>query len=510
MTNQTHSINNEIDKIAYQIFHFDSLKQHQRSIIEDVLAGHDVLVVSPTGSGKSLCYQIPALILSGTFIVISPLIALMNDQVQQLKCKGIAAECLHSNMEKEQQSEVLSQLKQQTIKLLYISPERLIQPFFFNHLQSIAISGFAIDEAHCILHWGQDFRPEYEQLTILKKSFPNIPVLAFTATATPKQQQDIIEQLQIDAKKHIYATYKENIHYEVIHTTNLKTSCLKLCYQHPLQSGIIYCGSRMRVESLYQYLKEQGQSVLKYHAGLNAEQKENQQTLFMSNEPYIMIATTAFGMGIDKKNIRFVIHYDVPGRLDQFVQESGRAGRDGEIAKSYLLYYPELFFQFNLWRIQKASPWKQYELIRDLKIMAKILGLNQCIQQSLFAYFEHVHISACGHCHACVQPLHESEEDTLKLLSCIYRMKKDAQWDKVVDVLMGVVHNKTLEFKHLSTFGIGQQHSKWYWFDHLCRLYARQWINFTFNHSIVWSITQSGLYFLKHPKLPRFSEGYSS
>jgi ATP-dependent DNA helicase RecQ len=506
MINPADSISDQIDKIAYQVFHFESLKHHQRSIIEDVLAGHDILVVSPTGSGKSLCYQIPALLFSGTFIVISPLIALMNDQVHQLKCKGIAADCLHSNMDKEQQLLVLQQLKQQKIKLLYISPERLIQPYFLNQLQSISISGFAIDEAHCILHWGQDFRPEYEQLTILKTSFPNIPVLAFTATATPKQQQDIIEQLQIDAKKHIYATYKEHIGYEVIQTNNLKTTCLKLCHQHPLQAGIIYCSSRQRVESLYQYLNELKLPVLKYHAGLSPEQKEYHQALFMQDEPKIMIATMAFGMGVDKKNIRYIVHYDVPGRLDQFIQESGRAGRDSETAKSYLLYYPELFFQFNLWRIQKANPWKRYELIHDLKIMAKIISLNQCIKQSIFDYFEHIKIPACGECHACINPQHECKEDTLKLLSCIYRMKQDAHWDKVTDVMMGILHNKTIPFKTLSTFSIGQHQTKWYWFDLLCRLYAKQWIEFKFNHQVVWSITPTGLYFLKHQKLPSFSE----
>ena len=490
----------EVDRITREIFQLQSLQPHQQLIIADVLKQHDLLVVSPTGSGKSLCYQIPGIILPGTFVIISPLIALMTEQVCHLKKLGIAAECFHSGLDKTTQQSIISQLKDQQLKIFYVSPERVVQSYFLHQLKSILLSGFAIDEAHCILHWGQDFRPGYEQLTQLKKHFPTIPVMALTATATPKQQDEIIEQLQLNAKKHIHSAYKANIDYQVISTEDLRTSLKNILQRHPMQSGIVYCSSRQRVEHIYYYLQKTNIPVTYYHAGLESGQREAQQKQFYQQPDGVMVATMAFGMGVDKKNIRFIIHQDLPGRLDQYVQESGRAGRDGDPATSYILYHPELFFQFNLWRIGKAKTTIQPELIEELRMVAQTVSLNDCFKKTIFYYFEHITIPPCGTCHACLKGINVFNDDALKLLSCIYRMKNHADWDNVVDVLLGVLSPKTKNFHQLSTFGIGCSQGKWYWYHLLCQLFAKNWISLRIDTISKWHITQQGFQFIKDHK----------
>lgn len=486
-------------EIATKIFQYPSLKPHQFRVMEDFLSGEDLLFIAPTGSGKSVCYQIPALIWPGTLIVISPLIALMNEQVSKLKALGIKAECLHSAMDKEQLLQTFQLLKNGAFKLIYVTPERLVQNNFLRFLETIHISGFAIDEAHCILHWGDDFRPEYERLSIIKSKFPHVPIMALTATATPAQQQLIIDKLKISAKKHIHSAFKENIHYQVLACQDLKAQLINILHQHPRQSGIIYCATRQRAENLSRYLYSKDIPAFCYHAGLSPELRQHQQQLFQEQKQSIMVATSAFGMGIDKKDIRFVIHYDIPARLDQFIQESGRAGRDGQMAHSYLLYHPELFLQFNLWNLKQYHVEKQQPMLDEFQLMTKMTAMRQCFPQQILNYFENQNQDACQICHACQTQKAIDMTSILQLLSCINQMGINTPWGLVVDVLIGKKSNKTKPHQNLTSFGLGQSQEKWFWYDLLCQAYANGWIKLIIkNESIDWQLTISSQKLLAH------------
>ena len=496
--NQASLSDEELEAFAQSQFKLHRLKPQQIAIIKDFLNHHDILAVLPTGSGKSLCYQLPALIKPGLFIVISPLIALMVEQVDRLKNLNIAAECLHSNLNVEQQNQIIQQLS--NIKLLYISPERLLTQSFFKIMRNLNISGFAIDEVHCMLHWGADFRPEYDALKHLKKYFPNQPMMALTATATQKQQIAIIEHLQIKPKQHIYSAYKPNIQYQVIATSHIHQKTLEIVQQHPAQNGIIYCATRRRVEFIQKFLQSNGIPALGYHAGMTAEERLEQQNRFVNSENQVMVATLAFGMGVDKQDIRYIIHADLPGRLDQLIQETGRAGRDGQTASSYLLYHPEQFLQLNLWRFQKASPLLHAEMVEDLQKMSIFLNSQQCFRGLIAEHFEGEVLPACGECERCVNPKHPpnfATDDVLKLLSTIYRAQSTGTWDCVVDILLGVHNTKTSAYLNLSTYGIGQHLTKFEWYICLNYLFAMQWIHLMPQTHPTWQLSLQGIKILK-------------
>lgn len=490
----------ELETLAKLKFNLDTLKPFQQAIISDFMHGHDVLVISPTGSGKSLCYQLPALLLPGTFIIISPLIALMQDQVEKLKSKSIEADFLHADLSKEEQNQIFASIKTQKTKLLYVSPERLLQNFFLSFLKQQKISGFAIDEVHCMLQWGQDFRPEYQGLSKLKKIFPRIPVMALTATANPKHQQSLIEQLSLKAKKHIYSIHRPNIHYHVIKEGDSKNNLAHICSQHPHQSGIVYAASRLRVENIYAFLKSKGFETLKYHAGLSAEEKQNQLALFQNSSQAIMVATIAFGMGVDKKDIRYIVHLDTPGRLDQFVQESGRVGRDGQEAHSYIFFQPAPFFQFNFWRIQKAQALLFPELIEDLKMMAKFLNSQTCFNKFITDFFEEQDNPDCGYCSRCQNQSKESvsSDDFLKVLSCIARLEDAATSKVLIEVLQGQLTTRTHAYQGLSTFGIGQDQSVKYWLGLIALLFSHDWISIRHQSTMNWVLTAKAKMAMKH------------
>lgn len=493
----------EINKVADHFFGLSSLHPIQYQIIHDLLNKEDVLAVLPTGSGKSLCYQIPGLICRGTLIVISPLISLINEQVHKLQESGIAAYGLHSHLDPKRIAETLDKLKQQEIKILYLAPERLLQPSIINILKKIEISTIAIDEVHCMLHWGGDFRPEYERLNCLKTIFPNTPILALTATATPTQQQAIITQLKISPKKHIHSTFKPNIEFKIIPQYLEKIPLTRILNQHIGQSGIIYCGSQKRVEFLYQHLKTFYNNVLYYHAGLDSLLRSSQQQRFYDVPGSIMIATLAFGMGIDKKDIRFILHYDIPGRMDQFIQESGRAGRDQQLATHYLLYHPKHFFQLNLWRILKAPEILRAELVEELRIMSQFVNREQCFQQQIVSYFEDIHIHECQQCEACLAKNTTTIDrvDALKLMSCIYRLAQAAEFHLIIALLLGHNnHPRIKEYLHLSTYGIGKNHTQGYWYDLFIRLFAKNLITLKKNCPLFWQVTPEGQQMLKQYK----------
>lgn len=491
-------LTSEINKVAEHFFGITELKTIQYQIISDLLEANDVLAILPTGSGKSLCYQIPALILPGTLVVVSPLIALMNEQVHNLQQLGIAAECLHSNLEPAQINLILQHLIQEKIQLLYLSPERLLQSGLIKRLQNIKLSAIAIDEAHCIVHWGGDFRPEYERLSRLKSYFPSIPILALTATATPMQQNTIIEHLQLQPKKHLNSAFKPNIHFKIIPQYREKSSLKALIKAHIGQSGIIYCASQKRVEFLYHHLKSSYPNIFYYHAGLTPEYRQNQQQQFYQHPDAIMIATVAFGMGINKNDIRFIIHFDIPGRMDQFIQESGRAGRDQKAAYHYLNYDPKHYLQLNLWRILKAKPEDRQALLQELRMMSQFLMAKTCFQQQIFTYFEHKDIEACGTCQPC-QHLKAEEPnfiDAIKLMSCIHRLGKEAELHLCISVLIGT----SKIYQMLSTFGIGQHQPTGYWYHLFNELFSKNWINLNLAPAPYWQLSLEGVTVMRQYK----------
>lgn len=485
----------QIAEIARSIFNIKALKPIQAQIIQDVLKGQDLLIVLPTGMGKSLCYQLPAYMMEGCFLIISPLVALMEDQVAKLHAQQIPAACIHAGLTLQEIQSHLQALEQGQLKCLYLTPERLMQTKFLSYLQKQKISGCAIDEAHCLLHWGQDFRPEYERLSLLKQKFPHIPILALTATATLQQQFNIIDKLKLAAKRYVLSNHKPNIEFVIIRQFPQRTSILDILVQHPAQSGIIYCASQKRADGIYQTLHQQGFKVRCYHAGMSYEAREQQQSLYLQSPGQIMVATMAFGMGVDKADIRFIVHLDAPGRLDQLIQESGRAGRDGQAARHYIFYHPYQFLLFNLWRINKSKDMLQAELIQDLATMARFLAQIQCFPQLIAAYFEAHEQLACGVCQACRH--HEPKVlDELKILSCIYHLKPYAVWDKINDLILG----QDLNLKNISTFGIGQYQGKNEWYHVALVLFAQGMIHLQLKPKPHWRITAKGAVFLKQFK----------
>lgn len=490
--------NDNLEELALSYFKLHRLKPHQHAIIQDVLKQQDILAVLPTGSGKSLCYQLPALLLNGVFIVVSPLIALMIEQVEKLKALNISAECLHSNLNIEHQNSIIEKIPH--LKLLYVSPERLLTPAFFKIMRNNTISGFAIDEVHCMLQWGADFRPEYVALKHLKHYFPNVPIIALTATATQKQQKAIIQHLKINPRQHIYSAYKSNIQYQVIPTSELKSKTLEICQTHINQSGIIYCATRRRVEFIYNYLQSQGIPALRYHAGMTAEDRDKNHQIFYQSKDHVMVATVAFGMGVDKQDIRYIVHFDLPGRLDQLIQETGRAARDGDSACSYLLYHPEHFLQLNLWRFKNASPLLYQEMIQDLQKMSIFLNSQQCFRTLIVEHFESEVLPSCGECIRCLNPPGEPKfvhDDIFKLLSTLYRIDESANWETAIDILLGLKNARTSAYFEYSTFGIGQNLNKYGWYLCINYLFALGWITFSESASPGWRLTLTGKKVLK-------------
>ncbi len=450
--------------VLRDIFGYSSFRGEQLNVIEALLNKQSALVLMPTGGGKSLCYQIPALLLDGITIVVSPLIALMQDQVSALKQLGVAAACLNSNMDEEAERSVLRQLSESELKLIYMAPERLLSPAMLNRLHSLEISLIAVDEAHCVSQWGHDFRPEYTRLDQLIERFPGTPRVALTATAEKHTRDDIRQHLRLqDALEFVASFDRPNLSYHMAERSGYKQALLKfLRQQHPGDAGIIYCLSRRKTDETATWLHQQGFSALPYHAGMSAADREYNQDTFINKEGVIMVATIAFGMGIDKPNVRFVVHLDLPKSIEGYYQETGRAGRDGLPATAWMMWgLQDVLTLRNFIIDSQASETVRRIEHAKLDAMVGLCETPNCRRQMLLHYFGEQLDQACGNCDRCLAPVEtfDGTELAQKALSCVYRTGQSFGVAHVIDVLLGKETEKVLRFDHqqLSTFGIGAE-----------------------------------------------------
>ncbi len=460
-----------------QYFGYETFRAGQREIIEAHLAGRDTLAIMPTGGGKSICFQLPALLKTGVTIVVSPLIALMQDQVTALKENGIGATFLNSTLGYEESRQRSQAILNGTIKLVYVAPERLFAEQFLEFLSIIngkmGVAGFAIDEAHCVSEWGHDFRPEYRQLSRIRQLYPDVPMIGLTATATERVREDISQQLQLKQPYvHVASFNRANLYYEVVPKQGVEQSYTNLLRQiKRLQgSGIVYCLSRKRVDEISDRLKQDGIDAIPYHAGLTPKQREENQTRWIRDDVQVMVATVAFGMGINKPDVRFVIHYDIPRNIEGYYQESGRAGRDGEDSHCTLfLGYGDLE-TIKYMIAQKVDPQTNDPLEAEQRIAQQQLrqvvdyaeGLD-CRRSILLRYFGENFHGDCDNCDNCLtpKPMEDWTVEAQKFLSCIARTKEKFGGTHIIEVLRGSLNKKVLQHghEHLSTHGIGKDRS---------------------------------------------------
>ncbi len=444
-------------------FGYTSFRGEQGAVVAHVTAGGDALVLMPTGGGKSLCYQLPALLRAGTAIVVSPLIALMQDQVEALRQLGVRAAFLNSSLDADAAAQVERQLAEGGLDLLYVAPERLLTPRFLALLDAASIALFAIDEAHCVSQWGHDFRPEYRQLTLLHERWPQVPRIALTATADAPTRREIVERLALeDARQFISSFDRPNIRYAVAAKNDSRRQLLDFLAGHAGDSGIVYCLSRRKVDATAALLAERGLHALPYHAGLGAKVRAENQRRFLREDGVVMVATIAFGMGIDKPDVRFVAHLDLPKSLEGYYQETGRGGRDGEPADAWLAY--GLGDAVLLRRmIAEGEAGEERKRLENAKLDALIgyCESTACRRQTLLAYFGETHPGGCGNCDNCLHPpqVWDATDAARKALSCAYRSGQRFGAAHLIDVLRGADTAKVRQFGHqtLSTYGIGTE-----------------------------------------------------
>mgnify|MGYP006273366089 FL=1 len=445
------------------VFGYERFRGDQAAIIDAVLAGRDALVLMPTGGGKSLCYQIPALIRDGVGLVVSPLIALMQDQVRALHELGIEAAFLNSSLSREEQEAVIGRLRAGRLQLLYVAPERLVQPHTQALLAEVPLSLIAIDEAHCVSQWGHDFRSDYLALDVLGERFPGVPRLALTATATPVVRAEIAERLALNDPAVFVSPFdRPNIRYLVQPKTDTRRQLAQFLQGHAGEAGIIYCLSRKKTESIAESLQRDGYNALPYHAGLSAEMRADHQHRFLTEEAVIVVATIAFGMGIDRPDVRFVAHLDLPKNIESYYQETGRAGRDGEPAEAWMIY--GLQDVVRLRQMVDDSEADEERKRHDRQKLDALLGwceVTDCRRRPLLAYFGDELAEDCGNCDNCLAPpaTWDGTEAAQKLLSAVYRTGQRFGAAHVVDVLLGKSTEKIAQHRHdrLSVYGIGTE-----------------------------------------------------
>ncbi len=446
-------------------FGYDRFRPGQEQIISQILADEDVLVIMPTGGGKSLCFQLPALLKSGVMIVVSPLIALMQDQVQALQDNGIGATFINSTIGLAESRLREQAILQGKIKLLYVAPEKLLTDRFLPFLQDInrqmGISAIAIDEAHCVSQWGHDFRPEYRQLNSLRHRYPDIPIIALTATATERVRQDIIQQLNLSQPKiHISGFNRENLYYEVQPKDKFSYNQLLRIIEQKENSGIVYCLSRKRVDEIAEKLNKDGIPALPYHAGMSSEDRAENQTRFVRDDVQVMVATVAFGMGINKPDVRFVVHYDLPHSIENYYQESGRAGRDGEPAYCTLFLGMQDIKTVEYLIEQKPNEDEQRIAKQQLRQVINYAEGTECRRIIQLNYFGEQFPGNCGNCDNCCypKPVEDWTIEAQKFLSCVARCKEKFGTGHIIDVLRGSKSQKIDQYGHhnLSTYGIGK------------------------------------------------------
>ena len=456
--------------VLHKFFGYDSFREHQREVIAQVLAGGDAFVLMPTGSGKSLCFQIPAIIRQGVGLVVSPLIALMQDQVAGLRQNGVRADFLNSSLAPEAAAAVAARALAGETDLLYVAPERLLSERFQEFLSRLRIALFAIDEAHCVSQWGHDFRPEYLQIASVTRRFSGVPRIALTATADAATRQEILEKLELKAAAQFLSSFdRPNICYRVVLKENGRRQLLRFIQaEHPADTGIVYCRSRKRVDDLAAWLAAKGIEAVAYHAGIDAAERSRRQQRFAREEVIVVVATIAFGLGIDRPDVRFVVHFDVPTSMEAYYQETGRAGRDGSPSDAWMLYSLADVVAVRQ-MLARSEGDERFKLVQQRKLEA-VLGYCEttaCRRQVLLRYFGETLAEPCGNCGTC-REAPETWDGTVaaqKALSAVYRTGQRFGAAYLVDVLLGKENDRIRRFGHhrLKTFGVGRELSATEW-----------------------------------------------
>ncbi len=436
------------------IFGYREFRPWQQDIVNNLISGQDSFVLMPTGGGKSLCYQIPALHREGIAIVISPLISLMKDQVDALVANGVRAACYNSSLKADEARQVLAQLHAGKLDLIYVAPERLLSDSFIDRLGDLDIALFAVDEAHCVSQWGHDFRPEYVKLGQLRHIFPDIPMIALTATADPQTRQDIIHRLGLQhGQEFITGFDRPNIRYTVVDKVKPANQLLQFLNNHKDESGIVYALSRKRVDKIATQLISNGYSAAPYHAGMSDDERKSVQEAFLKDDLQIVVATVAFGMGIDKPNVRFVVHYDLPKNIESYYQETGRSGRDGLPAEALLLFgYGDIAIARGL--IEKGGNPEQKRIeLHKLNAMVSYAEPLTCRRRALLGYFGETLEEDCGNCDICLNPpdRYDATQDAQKILSCVYRVGQRFGAKHVIDVLRGSSSQRITDLRMISS-----------------------------------------------------------
>lgn len=476
-----------------QVFGYDQFRGFQKEVIESMLQGEDVLVLMPTGGGKSLCYQIPALLMDGVTVVVSPLIALMQDQVDALEEVGVRAAYLNSTLSTDDSARIRAELRRGELDLLYVAPERLLMPGMVDFLRSLRVSFFAIDEAHCVSVWGHDFRPEYGALSQLKELFPDVSRMALTATADPKTREEIVERLLQHPREFVASFDRPNIFYRVVEKKKVLEQVSDFIqHEHPGEPGIVYCLKRQTCEDVAEYLNERGVKALHYHAGLSGAERAERLARFLREDDLVIVATIAFGMGIDKPNVRFVAHVDMPKSIEGYFQETGRAGRDGLPADAWMAYgLSDVVNQRYFITQSEADEFHKQLASQKLDAMLGFAECSDCRRVRLLAYFGEA-AQPCRHCDNCLNPpqLVDATTAAQKLVSCIYRLQQKSGVSfgaqHVIDVLQGRANERIDKFGHanVSTYGIGKEFSDAQWRAVLRQLIALHvvWVD-AFRHN---------------------------
>jgi len=463
------------------VFGLRDFRPHQQAIIDDLIAGRDAFVLMPTGGGKSLCYQLAALHRSGVALVVSPLISLMKDQVDGLTANGVRAAFYNSALAPWEAQDVRRRLGAGELDLLYVAPERLMSDGFLCELQQTEIALIAVDEAHCVSHWGHDFRPEYAQLGELRERFRDVPLIALTATADPQTREDIVRVLRLEnAARHITSFDRPNIRYQVVEKNRPQDQLNRFLAERPAESGIVYALSRRRVEEIAESLKTRGLDAAPYHAGLPARIRRDVQERFLRDDVQVIVATVAFGMGIDKPNVRFVVHYDMPRHIEGYYQETGRAGRDGLPSAALLLYGAQDVVMAR--KLLDSTQNVEQRRIESHKLNAMVAFAESltCRRRVLLGYFGEALEQDCGNCDVCIEPpeRYDATIDAQKALSCVFRVGERFGMRHVIDVLCGADNERIRRLGHqrLSTWGIGSGTSQAEWASIIRQLIHRGYL----------------------------------